>query len=154
MIAGVSLQVAFLAAFAIAAGEFAFRAYKAPQSWTMSHAALYESKLFKSCLVGLAVATVAIFARSIYRCAELSGGFGGPLANDQVSFMILEAAMMTIAVLCLTILHPGLCFQGKWVDANFKFRSAKNKGLEGSIDVEMEGQTFIAAKTRTIGRAS
>lgn len=139
MIAGVSAQVASLGGFALAAGDFFLRAYKNPQSWSSQHASLYSSRLFKAFLCGLTIATLTIFIRSIYRCAELSAGFSGPLANDQTSFMILEPGMIGIATLCLTILHPGLCFQGAWHTANFKFRSTrKSVGAESLSDVDVE----------------
>jgi hypothetical protein len=70
--------------------------------------------------VGLTVATLAIFVRSIFRVAELREGFNGPLANDEVTFMILEGAMMVIATLCLTVLHPGYCFGGYWDQTSWK----------------------------------
>ncbi|KAF4622654.1 hypothetical protein G7Y89_g14372 [Cudoniella acicularis] len=121
MLAGLSFQVISLAIFAVLCGEFAYRVWSNPNSWSRSHAHLYNSKLFKSFLIGLVVATVTIFVRSVFRVAELSGGFDGPLANDQVSFMILEGAMIVIATSALTFLNPGLCFQGGWEAANFKF---------------------------------
>jgi hypothetical protein len=86
------------------------------------NSSLPKSILFRSFLAGLCIATVTIFIRSVFRVAELSGGFHGPLANNQVSFMILEGAMVCIACLCLTIMHPGLCFQGEWRAANFTLR--------------------------------
>jgi hypothetical protein len=41
--------------------------------------------------------------------------------------MVLEGAMIVIATFCLTILHPAICFQGAWHDANFNFRTKKNR---------------------------
>jgi hypothetical protein len=52
--------------------------------------------------------------------AELREGFDGPLANDEVTFMILEGAMMVIATLCLTVSHPGYCFGGYWDQTSWK----------------------------------
>lgn len=57
-------------------------------------------------LVGLCIAAVIIFIRSVFRVAELSAGFHGPLASHQISLMILEGVMACIASLNLTILHP------------------------------------------------
>ena len=64
---------------------------------------------------GLAVSTVLIFIRSIYRVVELQGGFSGKIANNQASFMILEGPMILIAVIALTSYHPGRVFGGLWV---------------------------------------
>jgi len=125
MLAGLAAQVISLFIFSVMALEYAFRLYRNPMSWDTRHAVLYQSKLFRAFLWGLALATLTIFTRSIFRVAELSGGFHGSLANNEVSFMILEGAMVTIACSCLTLLHPGISFQGHWHDANFKFRVAK-----------------------------
>lgn len=62
----------------------------------------------------LALATLTIFVRSCFRVAELQGGFNGKLANDQVTFMILEGAMMVVASVTLTVCHPGLVFRRFW----------------------------------------
>ena len=39
-------------------------------------------------LAGLALATLCTFTRSCFRIAELSQGFSGPLANNEVTFMV------------------------------------------------------------------
>jgi hypothetical protein len=50
----------------------------------------------------------------VYRVAELQGGFSGKLANDQVIFMVFEGPMIMVAVIALTIFHPGFSFAGAW----------------------------------------
>ena len=56
------------------------------------------------------MATVLIFFRSLYRVIELQGGYDGKIANDEPSFMILEGPIIILAVLALTVFHPGLVF--------------------------------------------
>jgi hypothetical protein len=92
-------------------------------SCTVSPALFYAS-----CMVfclhreALGLATICILIRSCFRVAELSEGFGGKLANQQVTFMILEGAMVLIACICLTVFHPGVAFGGRWKEANFRLR--------------------------------
>jgi hypothetical protein len=55
--------------------------------------------------------------------------------------MILEGAMVSIACLSLTTLHPGVCFQGEWRAANFTLRgkrpNSNGKGISlSNIDSE------------------
>lgn len=71
----------------------------------------------------LAVSTIAIFIRSLYRVVELSGGFGGALANNQATFMVLEGPMLILAVLAMTVFHPGICFNEHWAAAGWRLRS-------------------------------
>lgn len=130
MLAGLGFQVFSLIFFAIAAGEFALRVMKARGDRNPRYVNLTSSRLFKSFLVGLVVAAVTIFARSTYRCVELSGGFNGTLfVSDEALFMVMEGVMIVLATTCLTLLHPAVAFQGAWDEAVFHFRT--RKGQEG-----------------------
>ncbi|RHZ46407.1 RTA1 domain-containing protein [Aspergillus thermomutatus] len=120
MIAGLASQVASLGVFLCLCADFAWRLYKNPDKLNGSMHHIRKTLKWKAFLIGLTVATLAIFVRSIFRVAELREGFNGPLANDEVTFMILEGAMMVIATLCLTVLHPGYCFGGYWDQTSWK----------------------------------
>jgi hypothetical protein len=61
-------------------------------------------------ILALAFSTVLIFIRCTFRVAELSKGFGSALANNEVTFMVLEGAMVATAVIFLTLLSPGVAF--------------------------------------------
>lgn len=130
MLAGLSTQVASLALFVVICCDFAFRLYKNPQSWSQKYVELYWSRRFSAFLCFLGLATLTIFIRSVFRVAELSGGFHGALANNQLSFMILEGVMIVVATSCLTFMHPGVCFQGLWSAANFSFRGKSTEDEE------------------------
>jgi hypothetical protein len=144
MVAGLSVQVASLLLFMTLCFEFGWRAHKHHDQLNPKHASLYNSSRFKIFLwckqprpplllsplnsrnTALALATMTIFTRSVFRVAELSGGFGGHLANDQVSYMILEGAMIAIASIALTVMHPGFGFGRKaWAEGDWSFRSRK-----------------------------
>jgi hypothetical protein len=73
----------------------------------------------------LAIATVLIFVRSVYRVVELQGGFAGSVASNETLFLILEGTMIILAVLALTVLHPGLAFSGNWQAAGWTMRKKK-----------------------------
>ena len=62
----------------------------------------------------LIVALITIFVRSCFRVAELRGGFGGRLANEEVTFMVLEGAMVAIAAFALTVVHPAFVYGRYW----------------------------------------
>ncbi|KAG0646167.1 Efflux pump himE [Hyphodiscus hymeniophilus] len=126
MLAGLGFQVFSLILFGIAAGEFAIRVKNGKGNYNPRYVNLTTSRLFKSFLLGLVVASVTIFARSVYRCVELSGGFNGTLfVNDEALFMVMEGVMIVLATSCLTFLHPAVAFQGAWDEAVFHFRTRK-----------------------------
>ena len=158
MIAGLSTQVVSLFLFMALCSDFAFSVYKNQAGLDPTYAQLRRTTKFKGFLIGmsfeifhlppffvlywlqrldkadellaLAAATLFIFIRSCFRVAELQEGFDGKLANQQVTFMILEGAMVILAVFVLTILHPAIAFQGEWHKANFAIRKSKDKSLD------------------------
>lgn len=80
--------------------------------------------------LALAVATFCIFIRTAYRVAELSQGIRSSLARNEALFFALEAVLILIACICLTICHPGLAFQRRWAEADFHLKT-RNKAQQG-----------------------
>ncbi|RFU33095.1 hypothetical protein B7463_g3231, partial [Scytalidium lignicola] len=96
---------------------------------------------FKLFLISLSLATFFILVRSAFRVAELVNGFSGSLANDEVTLMILEGAMISLATILLTVFHPGHAFKGRWSDAGWEQKPGytRNRGKSDSvIDEEIE----------------
>ncbi|KAL2054846.1 hypothetical protein ABVK25_004668 [Lepraria finkii] len=89
IIAGLATQVASLLIFIILGAEFAFRVRRRSDEMVKETGYLRGTRRWNAFLLG-------------------------PLANDETTFMILEGAMMIIATGSLTLMHPGLCFQGHW----------------------------------------
>lgn len=89
----------------------------------------------------LIISTLCIFIRTCYRLAELSMGLDSDLANDEVAFLVLEGAMVAVAVISLSISHPGVAFQGLWGKADFQLVNRRPQGVDSqhftSNDVEM-----------------
>lgn len=141
MIAGVSWQVFSLALFGVLCAQFAWKVRNAPAFQLNIHfAGLREARSFQMFLWSLGVATLTIFIRSVFRCAELSEGFDGPMANDEVTFMVLEGAMICVAVIALTVFHPGIVWKGQWHDAVWHVRSKETaKGDYKTVGVGESG---------------
>lgn len=93
----------------------------------------------------LGATTFLILARSCYRAAELSGGFAGHLAQDQVAFMVLDGALILSASILLTVQNPGWVFGRAWADTAYKWGPSKknhdnHEALElGSIASDERG---------------
>jgi len=79
-------------------------------------------------ITALWAAAILIFIRSVYRVAELSGGFDSAIANDEPAFMVLEGPMIILAVAVLTAFHPGLAFDRRWHEATWSFKVGKQSG--------------------------
>lgn len=63
--------------------------------------------------LAITVAVLTIFTRCCYRLAELVVGWDGYLITHEWYFIILDALMMAIATVTLTIFHPGFAFKGR-----------------------------------------
>ena len=129
MVAGLSFQVISLVLFISLAAEFFLKVKKDRSrskgtDWEAGQTSQASSKGYKTFVWGtsplpssltmhsltetaIAIATIFILIRSAYRVAELAHGFSSKLANNQVTFMIFESAMMAIALLIMTVFHPG-----------------------------------------------
>ncbi|KAH8886294.1 RTA1-domain-containing protein [Thozetella sp. PMI_491] len=130
MIAGLAFQVGSMALFISFAGDAAWRIITTDRR---SSDGISSSTLFQRFLVALGLAAICILIRCVFRVAELKDGFDGPLANNEVTFMILEGVMMVVAATSLTIYTPGRSFQGAWEQMNFKFRGGKNTDIEADF---------------------
>ncbi|KAL8381081.1 hypothetical protein RB595_005390 [Gaeumannomyces hyphopodioides] len=125
MIAGLAFQVFTMFCFITCALDFFWRVWKQPSSAGRDsnkigsvnmhdeHGArvkVRSSLRFKGFLAALALATVCVFWRCVYRVIELAQGWDGPLMARQDLFIGCEGAMIAVACLVLNVFHPALCF--------------------------------------------
>ncbi|KAG8990457.1 hypothetical protein FRB94_000291 [Tulasnella sp. JGI-2019a] len=61
----------------------------------------------KSMLLGLAIATILVLIRSVYRTIELLDGWGGPIISNQTLFDCLDGIPISLAMVTLSFFHPG-----------------------------------------------
>ncbi|KAK3693758.1 RTA1 like protein-domain-containing protein [Podospora appendiculata] len=147
MIAGLSFQVATLLVFMVCAADFGFnvrrriRKYGADGALDQHEAVrrVRNSWRFKGLLVAMAVSTICIFWRSVYRVAELSRGWEGPLMRRQDLFVGFEGVMIIIACLVLNAFHPSVCFREIMEGAGGI--GSKRKAAGGSECVSRESNT-------------
>ena len=129
MVAGLAFQVLTLLVFMLLCADFAIRTLRRMNAMgdaalDPTHAKLRGSFKFRAFLLALALATICIFIRSVFRVVELGEGWEGSLIKDQKLFIALEGAMVILAVLVLNAFHPGLCFREGYVK---KVKAAKDE---------------------------
>lgn len=130
MVTGLAFQVFTLLVFMLLCADFVVRTVvrmnrMGEAALDPTHATLRRSMKFRAFLVALALATICIFIRSVYRVVELGEGWNGALIKNQTLFIVLEGVMVIIAVLVLNLFHPGLCFREGYVR---KPKAAKTAG--------------------------
>ncbi|RKU44323.1 hypothetical protein DL546_006261 [Coniochaeta pulveracea] len=139
MIAGLSFQVLTLLIFMACSIDFGFNAWRRFKSmgtaaFDQSAAALKlrSSWLFHAFLAALTLATVCIFWRSVYRVAELSKGWDGPLMYRQGLFIGFEGVMVVVACLALNAFHPSVCMRDVMEGAG----GIGSKGKKGKMNAD------------------
>ncbi|RBA17100.1 hypothetical protein FPRO05_01824 [Fusarium proliferatum] len=112
IIAGVVLQVIVLLAFGAMGTDYYLRVKKylhspeaAPESLRV-----WQDKKFRMFGFAVSGAYFAILTRCIYRIAEMAGGWGNHIMQDEPSFLVLDSSLVLITGFLLTAFHPGIFF--------------------------------------------
>lgn len=161
MIAGVIFQVVILSVFGYLLSEYTLRTYRRRDKLSMAATEILTSAKFRLFVAGVMIAYLAIFTRCVYRIPELTGGWGNELMRNEPEFskyrelnsileilltglaVALEGVMITIAVLTLTLFHPGFCFPVLGAKQAAQYKSVSRKEIDES-SVEMLPQTNTA----------
>ncbi|KAF4995307.1 hypothetical protein FGRMN_5206 [Fusarium graminum] len=142
IVAGVVLQVIVLLAFGVMGTDYYLRVKKYIHSPEVAPESLrvWQNKKFR--LFGFAVtgAYFAILTRCIYRIAEMAGGWGNHIMQDEPSFLVLDSSLVLITGFLLTAFHPGLFFpqmaenmrRKKTVGADTPAESSSERKVENS----------------------
>jgi hypothetical protein len=110
MLAGVVWQVVCLTFFGYFLAEYLVRTYRHRNEIGCDGIELYHDRKFRLFVFGILTAYVTILARCAYRIPELSDGWRSEIMRNEVEMIVLEGAMIVIAVTALTVFHPGYCF--------------------------------------------
>ncbi|EXJ91771.1 hypothetical protein A1O3_00321 [Capronia epimyces CBS 606.96] len=110
MIAGISWQVLTLLIFAVATLDYLVRRYRAAQPLSPVAQSLLHNSRFRTFIIALIVVYLAIFARCVYRIAEMAGGWRNPIMQDQPLFIGTDSCMVGLATILQTFVHPGHFF--------------------------------------------
>ncbi|OTA95388.1 hypothetical protein M434DRAFT_393779 [Hypoxylon sp. CO27-5] len=144
MLAGLSFQVFTLLVFMLLSADFFINTLRrrralgtAALDQNPELVAIRNSWMFKGFLFALALSTICIFWRSVFRVAELSRGWTGPLMKRQDLFIGFEGVMITVSVWVLNIFHPSLSF-GAMMDRNFGDDDGKGNGRKNVDQTQFE----------------
>jgi hypothetical protein len=139
MIAGVIFQVVILSVFAACIVDYIIRSNRHKADLSPESTELLNDKKFRAFCLAIFIAFMGIFIRCIYRIPELTGGWGSDLMRNEAEFIVLEGVMIVIAVLVLTVCHPGYCFPAM-SNTIGKKANRPNKSMSESSGQEMMDQ--------------
>ncbi|KAG8169318.1 hypothetical protein KVR01_000063 [Diaporthe batatas] len=108
IVVGICLQVVVLICFGLVAGDFVLRARKSAQSpeSIVRPDAIWTQRRFKTFIFAITGAYTAILIRCIYRIAEMAGGWGNEIMQDEPTFSVFESLMILIACILLSVFPP------------------------------------------------
>ncbi|CCF57604.1 hypothetical protein KAFR_0C06120 [Kazachstania africana CBS 2517] len=96
---------------------------------------------FKYFTLSLTATVLLIFTRCVYRLAELSYGWLGKLVSHEWYFIALDCLMMTISTVIMTVIHPGLALQGRYVSIPITKGRVDPELLEGTLSENRSSST-------------
>ncbi|KAF3924376.1 hypothetical protein AA313_de0203210 [Arthrobotrys entomopaga] len=115
-VGGIAVQVVSITIWLVLCGVFALKCKRVGEgAYDPRYQKLRNDRRFKLFLMGLGVACLVLYVRSIYRIVELSGGYTGHLARDETAFCVLEGVMIVILAYSTGIFHPGIGFGEAYV---------------------------------------
>ncbi|EAW07020.1 RTA1 domain-containing protein [Aspergillus clavatus NRRL 1] len=108
IIAGIAFQVATMSVCGLLGLEFFFRHWRRGPGLSGEKTTVGKSVVLL--IAGEIFAYITVLIRCIYRIPEMAGGWGNPLMQRENEFLVLDGMMIALAVVTLTILHPGFYF--------------------------------------------
>ncbi|GME86039.1 unnamed protein product [Ambrosiozyma monospora] len=155
MVGGLAFQVFSMSLFQFFWYHFLFRCwrerkYNGGAGFNPDYEHIRKGKFFLHLLLAISAAVLLIYVRSIYRLIELCEGFTGKLATVEIYFMILEALMVSLASLILTVVYPGFVYGRKSsivvkkginlkLGKKNKFKKNAGKDVDGEGDGSSDG---------------
>ncbi|KAH7311524.1 RTA1 like protein-domain-containing protein [Stachybotrys elegans] len=106
---------------------------RGPVPTSRSEATLEEAKRVRWFIYGLGLAYTLIIIRCIYRIAETIPEISLEVMRNEPLFLVFDGAMIFIAVLTVTVLHPQRCFP-------FLGLKARDRPSNSPSEVEMQGR--------------
>jgi hypothetical protein len=150
MLGGLGFQVATIATFGVLFLEFLWRVHSVHNlDSNVQNASLVQSKKWTYFLWSLGSATMLILIRSIYRVAEMAGGYDGRLMKDENTFLVFEGVLIVLAVLLLLLFHPGAVMDGFGASVKSKQKGLSNTSAWGSSGEEGDSELSPMKKPST-----
>ncbi|KAH6678424.1 RTA1 like protein-domain-containing protein [Halenospora varia] len=144
LITSLVIHLLSLLVFIILAAELSLRIY---QSRSFGHTPPpTETSLFEAFLIGLALSTLLLLTRTIFRIIELSSGLKGPVAGNQILFIIGEGVLIAMVALTLTILHPGPSFQGFYSSSSYPITHVR-PASDGLVEITVGKRISVSSST-------
>lgn len=134
MITGIVLQVVTLAVFGAMITDYVVRRHQAGTPLSVKASQTWHSPKFRIFAGALLLVYTCIIIRCIYRIAEMAGGWRNSIMQDESLFIGLDTALMTVATLLQSFIHPGIFFSAM-TEAASEEKSAEKSARDSEGEV-------------------
>lgn len=131
MLGALIFQVVSMTIYLLLTGLFFLRVHRGHKRGEFSpkkYEYMRNSSFFMSYVYGMFISTIFIYIRCVYRVAEMSHGYDGPLTRNEVWFLIFDASMVIVGVSVITCTYPGAAL-GKGSFKNIVYPN-RNRNVE------------------------
>ncbi|KAI0974165.1 hypothetical protein F4678DRAFT_400953 [Xylaria arbuscula] len=118
LVAGLAVQLAALAIFFLHGVFFAITLRQ--HDLDPKFSSIYTSTSFKLFLAAFTSSATLVTLRTAYRTVQIAEGFRGPIARDEALFLILDGAVMVIAIIILLACLPVRVFGQSWPEVSVR----------------------------------
>ncbi|GMG25999.1 unnamed protein product [Ambrosiozyma monospora] len=112
IIAGLVIQLVILIIFTGFVGAFFFNMYNHSSKTSLKlddrFSKIRDTPYTGSVVFSILISIFLYYIRTIYRIVQMSGSFNSKLHRNETLILVLDAAMVAISVILLTIFYPGL----------------------------------------------
>ncbi|KAI1407024.1 RTA1-domain-containing protein [Hypoxylon sp. FL1857] len=155
IIAGIALQSAVLGFFGVMVVDYCLRIRRwvASGEATPEALATWNDRRFRMFCYAVAGAYSGILIRCIYRIAEMAGGWGNPIMQDEPSFVVLEGFCIVIPVILLTAFPPGVLFPAMAEREAQRFKRKKRAEKAKSEEPVVSGDEGTQTEQKAVPEA-
>lgn len=107
---GLALQIFTIFVFQVIWYSFCLKISKTDKPFMQEYESIRNRKQFPLLFPIFSLAILCLFVRSIYRLIKTVEGWNSSLFNNETDFFCLDALMILLAVVALTIYYPGFAF--------------------------------------------
>ncbi|PFH46581.1 hypothetical protein AMATHDRAFT_69545 [Amanita thiersii Skay4041] len=130
MLGGIVFQLVSITVYVMLGAEYFFR-YLNDKPIRVDELKVYEGGTkgltlrLRVMVLGLALSSLFLYIRAVYRTIELANGWNGKVITTEVYFNIFDGAMIVLAMYTMNIVHPGVFLAPEECDIELPHLSAR-----------------------------
>ncbi|KAI1301982.1 hypothetical protein F5Y03DRAFT_214325 [Xylaria venustula] len=154
LVAGLAVQLAALAIFVLHGVFFTITLLAKQYDLDPKFSSVYTSTSFKLFLAAFTSSATLIILRTAYRTVQIAEGFQGPIARDETLFLILDGAVMVIAIIILLACFPVRVFGQSWPELSVRRLSQEPLRPIRQVSVQRPVNSPVPAYNRMSAKSS